>query len=204
MSQVTTGIRALLSNPFMYEAFQSIMGAHKFRCEFVEKYIAPYTVENILDIGCGPASMLAYLPEANYYGFDISESYIDKAREIYGDKGNFFAKELTREDIDKLPKFDVVLMSGVLHHMDDEVAFQVIKLAHMALKPEGRLVTVDPSFSKGQSLISRVLVSNDRGQNVRNDEEYLHLASKVFAKVNGHVRHKLWIPYTHYFMECMK
>lgn len=204
MSQVTTGVRALLSNPFIYEAFQSLMGAHKSRSEFVKKFIEPYPFENVLDIGCGPASILAYLPEVNYYGFDISESYIDKARTIYGDKGNFFAKELTYEDVDKLPKFDVVLLSGVLHHLDDEVAFYVLKLAYSALKAEGRLVTVDPCFSKGQNFISRILVANDRGQNVRTDEEYLSLVSRVFPMVNGHVRHRVWIPYTHYFMECMK
>ena len=80
MSQINTGIRSILSNAFIYESFQKIMGMHKVRKELVSKYITPYNVDSVLDIGCGPADILEFLPHLDYYGFDISKKYINKAK----------------------------------------------------------------------------------------------------------------------------
>ena len=202
MSQVTSGIRALLSHPVIYEVFQNIMGAHKARREFVVKFIEPYPVEFVLDIGCGPANILPYLPEVNYYGFDISETYIADAKKKYGDKGNFFAKNLTYEDIDSLPKFDFVLLSGILHHVDDETVIQILKLAKKALKPKGRVVAIDGCLVDGQNPIARFLINHDRGQNVKTEEGYRQLAMNVFNDVETTISHSVWIPYTLCYTVC--
>ena len=202
MSQVTSGIRALLSHPVIYEAFQNIMGAHNARREFVAKFIEPYPVESVLDIGCGPANILSCLPEVNYYGFDISETYIADAKKKYGDKGSFFAKNLAYEDIDNLPKFDFVLLSGVLHHVDDETVIQILKLAKKALKPKGRVVAIDGCLVDGQNPIARFLINHDRGQNVKTEEGYRQLAMNVFNDVETTISHSVWIPYTLCYTVC--
>lgn len=204
MSQVTTGIRALLSSPFIYETFQRIMGATKARSKLFSEFIEPYSVESVLDIGCGPASILAYLPEVDYYGFDISESYIAKASEKYGDKGTFFAKHITDEDIDGLPKFDFVLLSGVLHHVDDETAVHILKLAKKALKPKGRVVAIDGCLVDGQNPVARFLINQDRGQNIKTEEGYKQLAMNVFNDVKTSIYHRTWVPYTLCYMVCTR
>lgn len=201
-SLITTSVRTLLSNPFVYELFQNIMGADKARKSIVSEFIEPYLVNNILDIGCGPAEILTYLPNVNYYGFDISNAYIERAKIKYGEKGKFFTKYLDTEDLNWLPKFDLVLMLGVLHHMDDNVATDILSIAHNALKSEGRLLTIDPVYDDRQSYIARFLVSKDRGQYVRTREEYLLLATYFFNNVNIDIRYRKWIPYTHCIMEC--
>ena len=76
----------------------------------------------ILDVGCGPADILAYLPNVDYWGFDISEAYIERAGNAFGTRGHFNCKQLQVDDLDELPKFDVVLAIGLLHHIDDQVA----------------------------------------------------------------------------------
>ncbi len=93
---------------------------------------------------------------------------------------------------------------GVLHHLDDEAVLQLLELAKSALKDGGRLVTLDPCFDKDQNPIARYLVSKDRGQNVRSADQYHELGCNVFEQVTGEVKHRSWIPYTHWIMECIK
>ena len=180
------------------------MGAHSFRIRFVEEFVRPFPGCTILDIGCGPADILAYLPEVNYHGFDVSDAYIARAGTQFGQRGQFHCKELTFSDIENMPKADIVFALGLLHHLDDETALNVMRLAHQALKPGGRLLTFDPCFDAGQNMMSRFLVSIDRGQNVRTMAGYESIASAVFESPRLEVRHRAWIPYTHCFMECTR
>lgn len=204
MAQITNGVRALLSNPRVYSLFQLLMGARKFRVNFVSQYVRPFPGMLILDIGCGPSDILEHLSDINYWGFDISKPYIERARDAFGTRGNFHCKKLHVDDLDLLPRFDVVLAIGLLHHLDDHVALGVLKLADQALKPGGRLVTVDPCLDPSQSLIARFLVRRDRGQNVRDKAGYEALALRVFRAPKVLVSHQAWIPYTHCIIECQK
>lgn len=199
--QITSGIRRILSNPVVYSIFQYVMGAHAFWRAFVSNMLKLEKNALILDIGCGPADILDYLPkDVQYWGFDISDAYISNAKKKYGSRGNFFCKYLDEQDIHALPKFDRVLLTGVLHHMDDDVALQVLDLAKLALKPNGILITVDPCLCEGQNPIARFLIMKDRGQNVRKESEYSSLISQVFQNAQTQVVHKFWVPYTHCFM----
>jgi len=204
MAQVTHGIRAVLSHPLVYSAFQSIMGAHRARQSFVTNCVRPFPGMKVLDVGCGPADILGYLADVDYWGYDISEAYILQAKTRFGGRGRFACKQLQLDDLAVLPKFDVVLALGLLHHLDDSVAVGVLQMAHEALQQGGRLLTIDPCLDPSQNLVARVLVRNDRGQNVRNKEEYQALACKMFSSPRVEVRHQVWIPYTHCFMECQK
>tara|TARA_S200000501_G_scaffold348936_1_gene364619 strand:+ start:1146 stop:1760 length:615 start_codon:yes stop_codon:yes gene_type:complete len=204
MSQINTGIRSILSNAFIYESFQKIMGMHKVRKELVSKYITPYNVDSILDIGCGPADILEFLPKLDYHGFDISNNYINTAKKKFGNKGSFYAKALTCKVIKKLPDFDVVLMNGVLHHLDDSTAREMIKLSKIALRNGGRLLTLDTAFAPNQNPIARFLSSIDRGKNVRTAEGYLSLTEDFFSKTDVAQYNKSGIPITLCIMECTK
>lgn len=204
MAQITNGVRAILSHPRVYSSFQSLMGAGKFRTNFVSQFVCPFPRMAILDIGCGPADILAYLHDVNYWGFDISEAYIQRAENTFGTRGHFRCKRLQVDDLDGLPEFDVALAIGLLHHLDDQVALDVLQLAHQALKPGGRLITVDPCLDPSQSSIARFLVRHDRGQNVRDKRGYEVLALNVFNAPRAAVSHQAWIPYTHCIMECQK
>lgn len=205
MSQVITGLRRVLSSPIVYTSFQILMGARRGWAVLVDDFIRPVSDMKLLDIGCGPADVLGFLSEPiDYWGFDISESYIDRAKKRFGGRGTFRCKLLTQCDLLALPKFDVVLASGVLHHMDDDVARVFIGLAYAALRQGGRLITVDPCWAVGQNAVARFLISKDRGQNVRDAEGYERLVKPIFSSRAITVRHRSWIPYTHCFMECAR
>ena len=180
------------------------MGARKGREKFVTKFIEPYDVKKILDIGCGPAEILSCLDNIDYYGYDISTRYIDSAKYRYADKGKFYNKAIAIEDLADKPKFDFVLMHGLLHHVDDDTAIKLLTIAHAALKTGGRLVTADGCLVEKQNPIARFLINNDRGQNVKTESGYTNLANNVFKEVKSYVRHQSWIPYTLCYLECTK
>lgn len=202
MSEVTTGLRRALSSPLLYQLFQNLMGARQGWQNFVREFVKPSVGANILDIGCGTGELLSYMPDVEYWGFDISEKYILHASNKYGSRGRFACKFLTIKDLESMPKFDVVVVSGVLHHVDDEVARNLIALAHAALKQGGRFVSVDPCWAAQQHPVARFLISRDRGRNVRTASEYEQLVSPFFFDKKVIVRHKAWVPYTQCFMEC--
>src|SRR5262249_59511280 len=117
--------------------------------------------------------------------------------------GTFRCVEVGAATVDAAGSYDLALANGVLHHLDDEQALSLLRLAYTALKPGGRLVTFDGCFTPDQSRIARWLLRNDRGKFVRDEGEYRCLASTVFPEIHAQVQHGLLrLPYTHIFMVC--
>ena len=205
MPQITQGIRSILSIPSFYTLFQKLVGADSTYSTFCQNYVKPVIGDRILDIGCGPADILAYLPEIEYTGFDASEEYINTAKKRYGNRGDFICELVSNSSLEYPSHFDIVLVMGVMHHLSDLEAEQLFKLGYNTLKPMGRLIAIEPCFTDDQSNCARWIISKDRGQNVRTKEGYLQLASKSFADISCNIRHDLLrIPYTHIIMECKK
>lgn len=207
MAQVTTGLRSVLSNPAVYNATQRAFGADAARRDIASRYLRVTSEDRILDIGCGTAEILPYLPASvEYWGFDLSEAYIEAAQKRFGNRGFFRCADVGAYiDQDRLPDMDLVLATGVLHHLGDSECLSLISIASSVLRPGGRLVTVDPTYASGQSRASRWLVSRDRGQSVRTPEDYRALATTEFERVQAHLRHNMIrIPYSHCVMVCTK
>lgn len=208
MSQITHGIRSVLSHSKIYDLFQWLMGAKRGRTIFATQYIKARKGDFVLDVGCGTAEIRLFLPDVEYYGYDPSARYIEAAKNRLREAhktGKLLHATLDEAALNELPKFDIVLVSGVLHHLTDVEAMRLAELAKAALKEGGRLVTIDPCLAEGQSLIARYLVSHDRGMHVRNVDGYRSVVSPVFASVVSDVRHDIArFPYTHLIMECKK
>lgn len=205
MGQTTTGLRAVLSYPWIYDVFQNMMGARRVRRSFSKTHIRCFPGSRLLDIGCGTAWILEYLPvDIDYWGYDIHPEYIAAARTKFGQRGQFACRLLEEPEVKEMPPFDIVITVGLLHHLDDDAARKVIRLARLALRPGGRFVSLDPVFAAGQNPIARFIISQDRGRNVRDGEGYSALARHEFNHVEGVLRHRRWMPYTHWIMECTR
>ncbi len=175
------------------------------RKSLAREYILASDGDRILDIGCGTAEILRHLPNVEYYGFDGSRKYIDKAKKTFGPRGHFECQLVEAENIPATGYFDIVLAIGILHHLDDTSAQKLFRLAHLALKPQGRLITLDGAFVQNQSRIAHFIIRNDRGAYVRDAKSYLELAKDSFPDSVLHTRSDLLrIPYTHAILECKK
>jgi len=98
----------------------------------------------------------------------------------------FFCEDVSHYCVLPDQQFDVVMAIGVLHHLNDDEALNLFRLAKNVLAPSGRLITVDPCFYKAQPLDQRIVVSLDRGKHVRQRGEYTQLAANVFSSAKGH------------------
>jgi SAM-dependent methyltransferase len=195
----------LLRFPRLYSLFGAIVGGDG-RSRFVQTHVRPEAAQKILDIGCGPADILAWLPEeVAYVGFDESRAYVAAARRRFGARGTFRCARVTRDLVGAYSGFDVVLALGVLHHLDDAECRTLLEIARLALRPGGRLVTLDGCFVEQQGRVARWLLKRDRGTHVRTEDAYLSLVRDTFPDV----RHQMYsdlirLPYTHIVMECMR
>ena len=198
-----SGLRALLTHPAIYEAFQRVVGARKFRRVMVDRYICAEPGARVLDIGCGPGDLVECLPHVDYVGFDPSESYIASAQARFGDKARFFVGDVSTIEPADLGRFDCVIAQGVVHHLDDAAADRLFEIAATVLSDDGRLVTVDPCISPRQSSVARAIVTRDRGGNVRAADAYRTLATRYFRDVRVTEHHDLLtIPFSHAVLEC--
>jgi cyclopropane fatty-acyl-phospholipid synthase-like methyltransferase len=195
--------RKLLGIPALYSLFRKFVGRDTYRRHYAEQHIRAQPNQHVLDIGCGTGDILNFLPAVDYVGFDMDPDYISAAKQRFGSRGTFFC-EPVNEGVNVVPRsFDVVIAHGVLHHLNDDEAKSLFRIAFAALKPGGRLLTFDGCYADDQSWLSRFFVSRDRGRFVRGKEEYEVLARSVFSNVKSSIHHDLIrIPYTHLIMEC--
>jgi SAM-dependent methyltransferase len=202
MAETTFGLRSILSFPLFYELVQRAFGASSGRRMLVDRFIRPKPGDRLLDIGCGPAKLLGFMPDVRYVGYDPNSRYIEHARETFGPRGSFVARRFTAEEVGKYEPFDIGLLIGVLHHLDDSEAVELLGLLRAAIRPGGRLVTLDNVFIENQNPIARKLIEWDRGRNVRRPNEYCALAASHFSAVQTTLLHPHIPPYTLFVMEC--
>ena len=201
MSQKNKGIYSLLSNTFFYSLVQKVMSGTSFRKKIVKKYITKHNVK-VLDIGCGPAEILDTLPKIKYYGFDINPIYINSAKKKYENKGKFFCKKFTNKNTKYLPKFDHVLLLGILHHLSDKEINTLMPNIKKVLKKKGNIITLDNIFIHKQNFIAKFLIQMDKGENVRSRKGYLNILKNHFKRINSKIYHQKFIPYTWFVANC--
>lgn len=195
--------RRVLSAPTAYRALQNIVGGERAWRSYIEREARISGGERILDLGCGPGHILEWLPDVDYHGLDIEEGYIEQARRRFGDRASFHARAIDADATADLGKFDIVLATGVLHHLDDQTAHDLFRCALASLKPGGTLVTCDGVKGEPGNPIAKWLVSMDRGEHVRQRSGYEALAREFFDEVEVSVRRDLSrLPYLHCVMRC--
>lgn len=136
-----------------------LSGVYAFYLEQACRMIRP--ADRVLDLGCGPAALLASLAARNadcaFVGVDLSPGMLAAGRELLRERaaGNV---ELRLDDMTTLSSIeagsvDVVLSSMALHHLESRADLcRCFEAIDRVLAPEGRVLLSD--FGRLKSLKS--------------------------------------------------
>jgi cyclopropane fatty-acyl-phospholipid synthase-like methyltransferase len=188
-----------------YSLSMKLLGVHNYRSIIVNNYIRPGDGDKILDIGCGPGDIVQYLPHVSYVGFDNNRDYIEQAKQKFGQRGLFIWSSINTYSVKEADQntYDAAIALGVLHHVNDTEATTMFNIARTALKPGGRLITLDNRHTDNQPQLEKVLLSLDRGKFIRTPEGYRDLALRYFGNVKVFTEtNMLRVPYSHTILEC--
>ena len=209
--QDDSGIKSIFTFSWAYTLFQNLVGATKGAKWVSDNFWRAVPGQKVVDIGCGPANTVHLLQKGvQYVGFDVSEKYIAHAREIFArDPNRTFVVGVAEDFVADLPpqmqNADLVIMNGLLHHLDDADALTALKLARESLSSSGRLVCLEACFLVRQSILASWVLKQDRGQNVRSEPEWKALIAQVFVNFETYiVTGLLRIPYTQIIVEARR
>ena len=200
-------IAQIFDNANLYKVFQFSVSRSGTAKVIRDEILKPSNVVNVLDFGCGIGYHANEYLESSYLGIEPLENCVHKANVLYSrPTAKFIVGDHTALKSIPDSTYDLVIAIGVLHHIDNLIFGEFVKESKRILKSGGRLTTFDPVLHEKQSLISRWVVKRDRGQWVRNKDEYMSVVLSHFkTNVNSRIyTNLLRIPYDHIAIEAIK
>ena len=190
-------------SPRVYLGIQRALGFRRARRKCIERRVRPQPGMRVLDVGCGPGAIRDLLGDVQYTGFDTDSEAIAWAQRRYGDRGLFIDGALDADVAAERGPFDLVLLFGLLHHLDDGEVAELLATCRGLLADGGRVFTLDGCYREGQPWLDRFQLDRDQGRFVRDRAGYLALAEAAFDDVRDVIldRYTL-LPYTLLVMEC--
>ena len=163
-----------LASPIVFDLQQKVFNNYSVvRREFAD--ILDVNGRTIIDIGCSTgacAAAVINMTTNRYTGIDIDPAYIATARARYPD-GNFMAMDARRMGFQD-NSFDVGMLIGVLHHMDDQLIHDCLRELWRVIKTDGKVLVAEPVFTPGR-WFSNLLLELDRGRFIRSPSSYREL-----------------------------
>lgn len=190
----------ILARPAVYRTFKRIVLPSGVLEALVHDHYVVADGGSVLDLGCGFGDYAPFFSgRTRYIGIDHNANYVAAARSLHGTgDATFINADVTDPAVTEHGPFDLIMISGVLHHLDDETVTQMARSVAPLLCPGGRFVALEPVFDPDQRLSARLIIAADRGRFVRDAAGYKQLLKGSFdsiaaTTVNGLLR----IPYTH-------
>ena len=189
----------LLGTSFGFKLFKRMVASDRAMGVFADEYIRATPDQRVLDVACGLGDMLEYLPDVSYTGIDTNSDYIATATRRHGsERARFICASTDDLPSLRLEEFDVALLISAMHHLTDVQVTSMIASIRQALKPGGRLITVDPVWEPDQRTTARLLIALDRGRYVRDLDGYARLLEKGFDDISFEIREDLLrLPYSY-------
>jgi SAM-dependent methyltransferase len=160
--------------PFMRKALRpeasSNANIDRFDNQLIEFAVNPTEPVAILDLGCGDLLLLqkilkqhddgCLLAPVSYFGRDTVE-HKTKAHWLSLEQGrcrtcfpimdyrklHLDETDTVRRELAALPKFDLIVLSNVLHELSPRPALALLELLHGRLTSKGKLLVLDPDWS---------------------------------------------------------
>jgi len=118
-----------------------------------------------LDVGCGTGEYSSLFDPAGYLGVDIHPGYLELARRKH--PRHRYEQGDARSWSGVGTPFDLVLVNGVLHHLDDDAARALLAAALAQLAPGGTLLVIEDVDMPDAPWSSRLIHQLDYGEHIR-------------------------------------
>ena len=201
MAQRINGLYKLVTSPSFHRSLMFALGADRGLTTYAGAFLKARSGMKMLDVGCGPANILEYLPDLDYTGMDLNEKHIVSARRRYGDRGRFIVGDAARDLNQENDTFDLISISALLHHLSDDEARSLFRSIRPLLRPGGRIVTLDPVWLPKQRAVVKLLNRLDSGMNIRTPEGYASLLEGLSLDFQTRTLNNLLrVPYDHFVM----
>lgn len=190
----------VLGHPIVYRLFKKLVLPNGVLENLVR---SDYKIDDggrVLDLGCGFGDYARlFANRCVYIGIDHNASYITTARRLNnGLPALFLVADIADSVVLEHGPYDLVMLSGVLHHLEDNLIQELAGRIAPLLNPGGRFVALEPVFDPEQRLSARLLIAADRGRHVRDSAGYVACLTGGFKHISTRrVTGLLRIPYTH-------
>ncbi|MEW8954885.1 class I SAM-dependent methyltransferase [Clostridium sp.] len=139
--------------------------------------------KKILDVGFGTGLLTnrLYIDGAKIYGMDFSQNMIHIAKEKMP-KGIFIQWDFNLGVPSQLKteKFDYIISSYAIHHLDNDKKFQFINELKGLLNEDGKIIIADVAFKTENELI-KCKSDND---SIWDDEEIYMVGEEIISKLS--------------------
>lgn len=135
-----------------------------------------FSDKKVLDFGAGTGANCTLSTPEHYFGIDPDSHRIEFAKRLNNDYRfeTFNGNELPSEN----NSFDFILIIAVLHHIPPELVHGYVKEFKRVLKPDGRIVVLEPCLFEKSPISNWFMRSNDKGEYILSEEEYLNYFTK--------------------------
>jgi 2-polyprenyl-3-methyl-5-hydroxy-6-metoxy-1,4-benzoquinol methylase len=148
----------------------------------------------ILEIGCSVgniADAFRSLPGISYTGIDIDGNTIKVAQQRFTGTAFRFLEESVQNHAKSKSRYDYVLVAGMLHHIDDATAIDILRSTRFLCSPGATVLIYDPdTLTPSDPALVRWYYKLEQGKFRRP-----HTESEALVRSAGlHIRDKRLVP----------
>jgi 2-polyprenyl-3-methyl-5-hydroxy-6-metoxy-1,4-benzoquinol methylase len=164
-------LKDILDYPLVWYLFRTILdltfGVDRKRKLLLEKWGIRGFEMSVLDVGCG-IGQFSDITKGEYLGVDLNRDFVLRASKVNSAANVKFrcvnVKDLSLEG----KKFEVVLLIGILHHLDESTSRSLLSLLKDVTE---QYLVVMEVIQEQTNFLGRWIKDNDRGEFVRRHQE---------------------------------
>ena len=165
-------------SPRLWLLFQYLVGGARDKRRLATMYYR--NQKKILEIGCSVGNVsqvFSAFQQVEFTGIDIDENALGYARKRLGSLPNFKFTNISLSDLAKTgEKFDYILFANILHHVDDDTAFRLLKDVQMLLSVNTTLIIMEPEkIQQNYNSIFKLFYNFEQGKFRRHKQELSNL-----------------------------
>ena len=173
--------------PGLWLNMQKTIGGTPSKQGFAKKWY--FGQKRILEIGCSVgniSSCFIGFKDIDFVGIDIDNVVIEIAKRHFCKHQNFSFQNCYLADfINRGNKFDYILFAGIIHHIDDETAVQMLKDVKKLALSNASIVIYEPEkpHENDSFIVRNFLKILEQGQFVRSRNGYKSLIEQAGLKI---------------------